>query len=152
MPRTFSITTKQGRRTSTARTMWCHRPDRVSGASPARWPATERSLTGETRGHDADLRRVVPVHAGHVAEVGHLGPVAGEDLGGAGVDLGVPGQFAAESGLDTEVESAVSGAETPDQPRTRVVFSGHGAARAAGRVPCVRGRARSWSASLEWIG
>lgn len=99
-----------------ARTTWCHRPERFPSSRPERRPATERSLTGEARGQDADLRHVSPVDGGDVAEIGRSGPVAGEDAGGAGVALGVPSEGASQSALDAQVEAAVAGAQTPDQP------------------------------------
>lgn len=100
-----------------ARTTWCQSPERVPSASPARRPATETSLTGEAGRQDAHLGGVDPVRGGDVAEVGHGGPVAGQDSGGAGIDFGVPGERAPEGGLDAKVQAAVSGAQAPDQRR-----------------------------------
>lgn len=114
MPRTFSITTRQGWRASMARATWCQRPERVSGARPARRPATEMSLAGEACGQDADLRDGGPVDGGDVAEVGDAGPVAGEDAGGVGVGFGVPGDVGVVDGFGGEVEAAVSAAQGAD--------------------------------------
>lgn len=50
--------------------------------------------------------------------------MAGQDARGVRVDFGVPGQRAAESGLHTEVEAAVPGAERADQRRAHDV-GGH---------------------------
>ncbi len=116
-PRTFSITTRQGRRASTARATCSHRPERVWELSPARRPATETSLTGEARRQDAHPGDVGPVDGRDVAQVGHPGPVPGQDARGARIDLRMPGQAAAEHGLHPEVQPAVPGAERADQRR-----------------------------------
>lgn len=117
MPRTFSITTGQGRRASTARATCSHSPERVWALSPARRPATDTSLTGEARRQDAHPGGSGPVDGCDVAQVRHRGPVPGKDARGVRVDLCVPGQGAAESGLHTEVETAVPRAERTDQRR-----------------------------------
>jgi hypothetical protein len=114
-PRTFSITTRQGRRASTARATCSHRPERVPGASPARRPATETSLTREAGGEHAHPRHGRPADGGDVAEVGDVRPVAGEDAAGARVGLGVPGHGAAEHLLYGEFQAAVAGAQRADR-------------------------------------
>lgn len=114
-PRTFSITTRQGRRAATARATCSHSPERVAELSPARRPATETSLTGEARRQDAHPGDAGPVDEGDVAEVGHPRPVAGQDARGARIDFRVPGQGAAQGGLDPEVQAAVARAEGADQ-------------------------------------
>jgi hypothetical protein len=43
----------------------------------------------------------------YVAQVGNVGVAVGEDPGGAGVDLGVPGDGAADHGLHALLEAAV---------------------------------------------
>jgi hypothetical protein len=48
-----------------------------------------------------------PVDGGDVAVVGDVGVAVGEDPGGAGVDLGVPGDGAADHGLHALLEAAV---------------------------------------------
>lgn len=123
-PRTFSITTRRGRRASTARATCSHSPERVWALSPARRPATETSLTGEARRQDAHPGDSGPVDGGDVAQVGDAGPVAGQDARSVRVDLGVPGQRAAEDGLHPQVEPAVPGTERADQRRAHDV-SGH---------------------------
>nr|WP_279346306.1 hypothetical protein [Streptomyces sp. AP-93] len=40
-----------------------------------------------------------------------MGPVPGEYAGRAGIGLGVPGDVAAEGGLDAQVQAADAGAE-----------------------------------------
>lgn len=120
-PRTFSITTRQGRRASTAWATCSHSPERVWELSPARRPATETSLTGEARGQDAHPGDVGPVDGRDVAQVGHPGPVPGQDPRGARIDLRMPGQAAAEHGLHPEVQPSVPGAERADQRRVHAV-------------------------------
>nr|WP_051913236.1 hypothetical protein [Kutzneria albida] len=68
-------------------------------------------LTGETASEDVDGFDLVPVDGGDVAEVGNTGMVVCEELAGGGVDLGVPGEVAAECGPDCHVEAAASGEE-----------------------------------------
>lgn len=114
-PRTFSITTRQGWRAATARATCSHSPERVRWLRPARRPATETSLTGETRRQDTHPRESGPVDEGDVAKVWHPGPVAGQDARGARIDFRVPGQGAAEGGLDAEVQAAVARTERADQ-------------------------------------
>ncbi len=114
-PRTFSTTRRCGRRASTARATCSQRPDRASGLSPARRPATETSLTGEARREDTHPRNVGAVDRRDVAQVRHAGPVAGQDRGRAGFGLGVPGDGASEYGQDPEVEAAVPAAQAADQ-------------------------------------
>ncbi len=118
-PRTFSITTRQGRRAWTARTTCSQSPERVWSLSPARRPATETSLTGEAGRQDTHPRDGEPVDGGDVAQVGDAGPVAGQDARGVRIDLGVPGRRATEGGLHAQVEAAVPRAERPDQRGTR---------------------------------
>jgi hypothetical protein len=48
-----------------------------------------------------------PVDGGDVAQVGDVGVTVGEDPGGAGVDLGVPGDGAADHGWHALLEAAV---------------------------------------------
>jgi hypothetical protein len=55
-----------------------------------------------------------PVDGGRVAVVGDAGVAVGEDLAGAGVDLGVPGDSAAEDGLHAPLEAAVAAEQAPD--------------------------------------
>lgn len=116
-PRTFSITTRQGRRASTARATCSHSPERVWELSPARRPATETSLTGETRSQDAHPGNGGPADGRDIAQVRDAGPVAGQDARGVWIDFRVPGQRAAERGLDAEVQPAVPRAERADQRR-----------------------------------
>lgn len=118
-PRTFSITTRQGRRAATARATCSHNPERVWALSPARRPATETSLTGEARRQDADPGDGGPVDSRDIAQVRDAGPVAGQDARGIRIDLRVPGQRASERGLDAEVQPAVPRAERADQRRAR---------------------------------
>jgi len=68
-------------------------------------------LAGVTAGHDVDGRHVFPRHGGDVAEVGHRGPVVGEDGGRARVGVGDPCGRDVEDLGDGEVQSAVAGAE-----------------------------------------
>ena len=144
-PRTFSITTRQGLRASTARTTWCHRPDRVPSASPARRPATETSLTGEAGRQDTHLRDFGPVHSRDVAEIGHGRPVSGQDPGRSRVDLGMPGDRSAEDCLDAEIQTSVPGAQTPDRRlgRCRRKVSAHGGTPACRRDGSARSRGAS---------
>lgn len=118
-PRTFSITTRQGRRALTARATCSHSPERVWAFSPARRPATETSLAGEARRQDAHPGDGGPVDGRDVAQVGDAGPVPGQDARGVRIDLRVPGQRAAESRLHTQVKAAVPRAERTDQRRLR---------------------------------
>lgn len=150
-PRTFSITTRQGRRASTARATCSHNPERVWALSPARRPATETSLAGETRRQDAHPRNQVPVDGGDVSEVGHTGPVSGQDAGGIGVDLRMPGSPPAEGGLDAEVQAAVSRAQAADQRTAAQDAHVSGPAGGYWRVPAVRWR-RPGSALGRWRG
>lgn len=78
-PRTFSITTRQGRRAATARATCSQSPERVWALSPARRPATETSLTGEASRQDAHPGDGGPVDGGDIAQVRDAGPVAGQD-------------------------------------------------------------------------
>ncbi|WSA99043.1 hypothetical protein OIE54_07085 [Streptomyces sp. NBC_01794] len=71
-------------------------------------------LAGEAGGEDAHGLGLVPVDGLYIAQVGHL-PVAGEDLGGVWVGLGVPGDVAAECGLDAQVQAADSGEQAADR-------------------------------------
>lgn len=45
-PRTFSISTSDGRSSAIAVATWCHTPDRLPCSRPARWPAWDRSVHG----------------------------------------------------------------------------------------------------------
>jgi hypothetical protein len=60
---------------------------------------------------DVDGLDVLPAGSGEVSDVRHVGPVVGEDLVRAGVDVGHPRGGAAEDFLDGHVEAAVAGAE-----------------------------------------
>jgi hypothetical protein len=71
-------------------------------------------LAGVAAAEDVDGFDGGPVDGGDVAEVGDLRPVVGEDLVGAGVDVGDPCGGAAEHGLYGGVESAVAGADGAD--------------------------------------
>ncbi len=73
-PRTFSITTRQGRRAATARATCSQSPERVWALSPARRPATETSLTGEAGRQDAHPGDGGPVDGGDIAQVRDAGP------------------------------------------------------------------------------
>jgi hypothetical protein len=104
-------------------------------------------LARESGGEDVDGFDLVEVDGGEVAVVGDLGPVVGEDLRGVlvlvlaaflvrGLVLGVPGDGAAEHGLDGHVESAVAGTEGADTDAHRATagtFSGHATAFSARR-------------------
>lgn len=158
-PRTFSITTKQGRRASTARATCSHSPERVWGLSPARRPATETSLTGETGRQDAHPRHIGPVDGGDIPQIGHAGPAPGQDARGVGVDLGVPGHGAAERGLDPEVQTAVTRAEGADQRRSRgggfhaTEGGGRGAqGQGVGERGVVHGAFQSGGSRMGWVG
>src|SRR5690606_7578762 len=54
-----------------------------------------------------------PVDLGHVAQVGHVGPVVGEDLGRRLVELAEPRGGPAEDGLDAHLEAAVAAEQRP---------------------------------------
>lgn len=133
-PRTFSITTRQGRRAWTARATCSQSPERVWALSPARRPATETSLTGETGRQDTHPGNEGPVDGCDVAQVRDAGPVAGQDARGVRIDLGVPGKRPAEGGLHAQVQPSVPRAERTDQRRshdgvlhvTAPVWSGSG--------------------------
>jgi hypothetical protein len=64
-------------------------------------------LTGATTGQHVHGFDGGPVDGGDVAVVGDVGVTVGEDPGGAGVDLGVPGDGAADHGLHALLEAAV---------------------------------------------
>jgi hypothetical protein len=78
-----------------------------------------------------------PVHGGDVAEVGHVGVAVGEDLAGAGVDLGVPGDGAAEDGLDALLEAAVAAEQGADARAGHFAPRLSFAARTASAAACL---------------
>jgi hypothetical protein len=101
-----------------------------------------REAAGEDVDGPVESADLEPVDAGDVAEVGHRGPVVGEDLRGVlrvlaavlvgGLVLGVPDDVAAEDSLDGHVEGACSGEQGAD-----AWCAVHGAPRVGGWV--VRG-------------
>jgi hypothetical protein len=64
-----------------------------------------------------------PVDEAQVAEVGHAGHAVGDDLAGAWVDVGHPGEFAAEHLLYGLVKSAVASAYGASPERHRPAAS-----------------------------
>lgn len=89
------------------------------GARPLHEAAPETGdgevLTGKPRGQYADGWHIAPVDAGDVTEVLHPGPVLLQDRHSGRVDLGVPGDGAAECLHDADVQSPVARAEAADQ-------------------------------------
>src|SRR5690606_1765961 len=71
-------------------------------------PGVGYVLAGEPAGDDVHGLDLGPVGGGDVSEVGHLGPVVGEDLRRVRVELAVPGDGSADGLLDAHVEAAVA--------------------------------------------
>jgi len=128
--------------------------DRVSGSKNAKgvrdvrpdvplilgsFPETGRreGLAGVATADDVHRLDFVPTGGGEVAQVSDVGHPMADDLAGTRVDVGHPGQLAAEDVADGHVEPAVAGAEGSDTRAHRATagrFSGH----------CTPSRARRW--------
>jgi hypothetical protein len=114
-------------------------PQPAAGVGPdaAALAGSGHVLTRETAGQHVHGLDGGPVDGGDVAEVGHVGVAVGEDLAGAGVDLGVPGDGATEDGLDALLEAAVAGEETADAGAGHFAPRLSFAARTASAAACL---------------
>ena len=113
-PRTFSMTTHSGCRTSIPPAMCAHRPERVPGARPARLPTVDTSWHGNPPVRMSTGGVVLQSIVVMSPRFGVSGPVVGEDAGDGLVDFGEPDRAGIEDFLDGKVESAVAGEHRPD--------------------------------------
>ena len=105
-----------------ASAMCAQRPDRVSGARPARLPTVDTSWQGKASDEDVHGLDLVPVDGGDVAEVRDAGPVAREDGGDGFVEFGLPNGVGVEDMFDGEVKAAVAAEQRPDLESGQLVF------------------------------
>jgi hypothetical protein len=79
----------------------------VAGAEPGAAAGGGQVLAGEPACEDVHRFDLGPVDGGDVTEVRDAGVAVGEDFRRGGVDLGVPGDVAADDSLDALLETAV---------------------------------------------
>jgi hypothetical protein len=90
-------------------------------------------LAGVPAGQYVHRLHLRPVHGGDVAEVGDAGVVGRQHRAGRGVDLGVPGDLAAEHPAHGDVEPAVAAEQGANgqHPHSRSWLTIHAASRSA---------------------